>query len=95
MSDVEIGENTVIDKAIIADGCVIGSDCEIGVGEEKPNKLKEAVYSFGLATIGENSVIPSGVKIGKNTAIAGETEPADYPDGILDSGEYIVKAGGK
>ena len=95
MSDVVIGENTVIDKAIIADGCIIGSDCEIGVGEEKPNKLKEAVYSFGLATIGENSVIPSGVKIGKNTAIAGETEPADYPDGILDSGEYIVKAGGK
>ena len=63
------------------------------MGEEKPNKLKEAVYSFGLATIGENSVIPSGVKIGKNTAISGETTPEDYPDGVLASGETLDKAG--
>ena len=46
-------------------------------------------------TIGENSVIPPDVKIGKNTAISGVTTPEDYPDGLLDSGEYIVKAGGK
>lgn len=95
MSDAVIGENTVIDKAIIAEECNIGSNCTLGVGEEKPNKLKAAVYTDGLVTIGENTVIPSGVKIGKNTAIAGVTEPADYPDGILDSGEYIVKAGGR
>ena len=44
-------------------------------------------------TIGEDSVIPSGVKVGKNTAIAGVTAKEDYPDGILASGESIVKAG--
>lgn len=95
MANVEIGENTVINKAIIAENCKIGSGCELGIGEEKPNKLKKAVYAFGLVTIGEDSVIPSNVKIGKNTAISGVTEPADYPDGLLDSGEYIIKAGGK
>ena len=31
--------------------------------------------------------------IGKNTAISGVTEKADYPDGILESGEVIIKAG--
>ena len=37
---------------------------------------------------------PEGVKIGKNTAISGVTEPGDYTDGQLESGGYIVKAGG-
>ena len=95
MEGVTIGENVVIDKAIIAEDTVIGDGAILGVGEEKPNKLKESVYAFGLVTIGEKSVIPPDVKIGKNTAISGVTTPEDYPDGLLDSGEYIVKAGGK
>ena len=28
------------------------------------------------------------------TAIAGETTVGDYPDGLLESGNYIIKAGG-
>ena len=50
------------------------------------------VYTDGLVTIGEDSVIPAGVRIGKNTAIIGKTEAADYPEGILESGESIIKA---
>ena len=34
----------------------------IGIGSEAPNKLKPNIYSGGLATIGEKSVIPSGVQ---------------------------------
>ena len=44
-------------------------------------------------TVGEDSVIPDGVKIGKNTAISGATDKEDYPNGILESGEVIIKAG--
>lgn len=44
-------------------------------------------------TIGENSVIPSSVQIGKNTAISGVTEAEDYPNGVLESGETLIKAG--
>ena len=40
-------------------------------------------------------MIPNNVKIGKNTAISGETTPEDYPNGILESGETITKAGDK
>ena len=60
---------------------------------EVPNKEKPSVYSFGLVTIGENSVIPADVKIGINTAIVGETTPEDYPDGELASGETLNKEG--
>jgi len=93
MKETYIGKNANITKAIIAENCIVEDDVQLGVGEEKPNKLKEGVYSSGLVTVGENSVIPNGVSVGKNTAISGVTTKADYPDGLLDSGEYIVKAG--
>ena len=77
----------------MAENTEIGARSQIGVGEEAPNKLKPAVYAFGLAVIAENTVIPPDVKIGKNTAVAGVTVKEDYPDGILVSGETLDKAG--
>ena len=93
MRDTVIGDNVTIDKSIIAENCKIGSNVELGFCDEKPNVLNENIYGFGLVTIGEDSVIPDGVKIGKNTAISGETYIEDYQDGILPGGEVIIKAG--
>lgn len=93
MRDCEIGENTVVEKAIVADGCKIGRDVHLGIGDYAPSKLNPKVYAFDLVTVGEGSVIPNGVRVGKNTAIAGETTAEDYPDGLLASGEYIIKEG--
>ena len=95
MKGAVIGENVIMDKAIIAEDCHIGNDVKIGVGQYAPNKFNPKVYAFDLATIGESSVIPDHVSIGKNTAISGITETSDYPNGILESGESIIKAGVK
>lgn len=93
MKDVTIGKGCVVDKSIIAEKCKIGDNVTLGIGSDVPNKLKPAIYSFGLVTIGENSVVPGGVQIGKNTAISGVTSKEDYPNGVLDSGETLIKAG--
>ena len=93
MNGTCIGDGTVVEKAIIAENVTVGNNCVLGIGEDVPNKLKPHIYSFGLVTIGENSVVPDGVKIGMNTAISGKTTSEDYPDGILESGETIDKAG--
>ena len=93
MKDVSIGKGCVIDKSIIAENCEIGDNVTFGMGSDVPNKLKPAVYSFGLVTVGENSVIPGQVQIGKNTAISGVTSKEDYPNGVLESGETLIKAG--
>ena len=74
MGSSYIDEGTVIDKSIIAESVKVGKNCKLGVGEEKPNNYKPDVYAFGLCTIGDDSVIPDGVSIGKNTAISGKTE---------------------
>ena len=93
MSSTVIGKGTVVDKSIIAENVTVGANCRLGVGEEVPNKVKPDVYAFGLVTIGENTTIPDGVEIGKNTAISGQTEASDYPDGKLAGGETLIKVG--
>ena len=93
MKGVEIGHDTKVNKAIVAENTVIGWECEIGVGEEKPNVWKPDIYTDGMVTIAENSVIPNYVRIGKNTAISGGTTVDDYPSGRLESGENIIKVG--
>lgn len=93
MKNTRIGEGCTIDKAIIAEETEISDGVVLGVGADIPNKVQPKIYSFGLVTIGENSYIPPNVKVGKNTAISGATTPDDYPEGVLDSGETLIKAG--
>ena len=94
MKGSTIGAGTKITKAIVAEDVCIGANCELGVGEFKPSTYDARVYNADLVTIGERTIIPAGVKVGKNTAIWGETTAEDYPNGLLDSGDAIVKAGG-
>lgn len=93
MKSSKIGKGTIINKSVVAENVEIGDNVELGIGDDVVNYLEPHIYSFGLVTIGEGSYIPSNVKVGKNTAIAGETIPDDYPDGVLASGESLIKAG--
>ena len=93
MQGVHVGEGAVLERSIVAENCVIGDHSVLGIGNDAPNRTKPEVYSYGLAVLGENTVIPPGVKIGKNTAVTGVTTPEDYPDGRLESGETLDKAG--
>ncbi|NLZ80254.1 MAG: glucose-1-phosphate adenylyltransferase [Clostridiales bacterium] len=93
MKDSIIRLGTIVNKSIIAERVEIGEGVEIGIGEMAESKLDPEVYAFEIATIAEGSYIPPNVKIGKNTAIQGITEEVDYPNGILESGDYIIKAG--
>ena len=83
----------MIRDSIVMNNTVVGEGCELGVGEYAESKYDPKVYQADLVTIGEHSVIPDGVKIGKNTAIKGITVPEDYPAGLLESGGYIIKEG--
>ena len=93
MSDTKFGENCVVDKAIIAEEVVIGDNVTLGIGSDVPNKMRPDIYNSGLVTIGEKTVIPADVQIGKNTALSGVTSKEDYVGGVLESGETLIKAG--
>ncbi|MCR5715840.1 MAG: glucose-1-phosphate adenylyltransferase [Lachnospiraceae bacterium] len=92
MDDTVVGENCTIEKAIIAEAVTIGDDVQLGVGEEVDNETNANIYNHGLVTIGEKTVIPNQVTIGKNVCIGGLTDKADYPNGELPSGKTLIKA---
>lgn len=93
MNGTQIGSGCHIHKAIMAENVHIGDNCELGVGDEKDNREHPNIYCNGLVTLGEGTVVPEGVKIGKNTVVAGVTAPGDYPNGMLDSGESLIRGG--
>ena len=93
MQNTTVGNGTVINKAIVAESVTIGNNCHVGFGDMAESKLDTKIYNSDLATIGENTVIPDNITIGRNTAVSGVTTLEDYKDGILESGGYIIKAG--
>ena len=93
MNNTVVGEGCELNKAIVAENVSIGDGVKLGIGEEAENDIAPHIYNSGIATVGEKSVIPKGVSIGKNTVVFGVTESADYPDGILPGGKSIIKAG--
>ena len=93
MNQTRIGEGCEINKAIIAENVVVGNQVKLGVGEEAENDTAPHIYNHGLVTIGEKSVIPDGISVGKNSVISGVTAAADYEDSQLASGKTLIKAG--
>lgn len=92
MNNTVIGPGCEVYKAIIAENVQIGKGVKLGVGGEAENDTAPHIYNHGLVTVGEKSVIPEGVSVGKNTVISGVTTAADYADGYLASGKTLIKA---
>ena len=93
MNNAIIHENSELNKSIIAENTVIGAGCVLGTFDEAPNETDPHIYTNGLVTVGEDSVIPDNIRVGKNSVISGVTDASDYPDGILESGKTLIKNG--
>ena len=93
MNHTVIGDNCELNKAIIAEHTVIGANTKLGIGEEKENETDPHIYSHGIVCVGEKSVVPEGITVGKNACIFGVTSEADYKNNMLESGKTLNKAG--
>lgn len=93
MNETYIGKNCEVNKGIIAENVVIGNDVKLGVGEEVENDTAPHIYNHGLVTVGEKTVVPDGVSVGKNSVVSGKTTAEDYPEMQLGSGKTLIKAG--
>ena len=93
MNRTEIGRGCELYKAIVAEDAVLGDDVKLGIGDEAENETDPHIYNHGIVTIGEKSVVPPGVTVGKNSVIFGRTVQTDYADNYLTSGKTLIKAG--
>ncbi len=93
MNRTEIGKKCELNKAIVAEDAVIGNDVKLGVGEEAENETDPHIYNHGIVTVGERSIIPDHISVGKNSVIFGRTGEEDYENACLASGKTLIKAG--
>ncbi len=93
MNNSVIGKNCELYKVIAAEGVNISDSVKAGIGDEVENEIAPHIYNSGIVTIGEQSVIPVGVTIGKNTVVFGDTTPEDYDNAYLPSGKALIKEG--
>ena len=93
MNNAVIHEGCELNKSIIAENTVIGANCILGAFDEVPNETDPHIYTHGLVTVGEDSVVPDGIRVGKNSVISGVTDASDYPDQTLGSGKTLIKVG--
>ncbi len=85
-----IGENCVIENAIIAERVVIGDGVVIGEGEYAESELDKKIYNSIVTVVGMDSVVPEGVRIGKNVVIGVDVKPEDFKSKEIPSGGYVL-----
>ena len=93
MNKTVIGAGCELNKAIVAENVIIQDQVKLGMGEEAENETHPQIYNQGLVCIGEKSVLPAGLTVGKNSCIYGVTTPEDYQGLELPSGKTLIKAG--
>lgn len=91
MSDTVIKDNCLIDKSIISEESIIGDNVQVGVGENIVSKEAPHLYYSGISVIGEKTIVPDNIVIGKNCDLYGTLTSEDFINNTLESGESMIR----
>jgi glucose-1-phosphate adenylyltransferase len=89
MTDTVIGERAIVDHAILDKNIVVGARSHVGFGDDcTPNEAQPDLCT-GITVVGKNTVIPVGIKIGRNCFIACDLEESDFDSDLIASGSTV------
>jgi glucose-1-phosphate adenylyltransferase len=71
MTDAVIGEDAVVDHAILDKRVRVGAKAWVGWGDDRTPNVPAGLHS-GLTVCGKNTPIPDHMRIGRNCAIAAD-----------------------
>ncbi len=89
MPNTVIGEEAVIDRAIIDKEVQIERSCMVGTGEDVVNKLHPHLLDTGVTVLGEKVRLPRGTQVGRNVLIFPFVGAGDLPGSHIESGETL------
>jgi len=73
--DAVIEAGAIVDRCIVDKNVVIGAGAHVGEGDDNtPNATLPEVLNTGLTLIGENSVVPEGLVLGRNVVVHPRSE---------------------
>ena len=96
MTNTVIRRNATLDCAILDKEVVVGSEAQIGYGEDRtPNRLEPANLSTGITVLGKRVKVPPSLKLGRNVRVDALVSEADFEDTrragqLIPSGETVL-----
>ena len=96
MFDSVIRSGAVVDRAILDKEVVVGPGAIVGDGPDfdTPNRQEPGRLNTGITVVGKRTVVPRGVRIGRNVKVAGDLRPTDFTTRVVRTGASI-EAGGR
>jgi len=89
MTDTIIGERAIVDHAILDKNIVVGARSHVGFGDDcTPNEAQPDLCT-GITVVGKNTIIPAGIKIGRNCFIACDLQESDFDTDLIASGSTV------
>ncbi len=74
LHETVIEAGAVVDNCIIDKNCIISRDAKVGFGDDNtPNEALPQALNTGLTIVGKDSVIPSGIVLGRNVTLGSGT----------------------
>jgi len=93
MFDSVIRSGAVVDRAILDKEVVVGPGAIVGEGADlsTPNRQEPGRLFTGITVVGKRSVVPRGVRIGRNVKIGGDVRTSDYLTRVVKSGATVER----
>jgi glucose-1-phosphate adenylyltransferase len=91
MFDSVIRSGAVVDRAILDKEVVVGQGAIVGDGPDfdTPNRQEPSRLNTGITVVGKQSIVPRGVRLGRNVKIGEQVRAADYPSRTVRSGGTV------
>jgi glucose-1-phosphate adenylyltransferase len=95
MFDSVIRAGAVVDRAILDKEVVVGQGAIVGEGpyDGPPNKAEPGRLNTGITVVGKQSIVPRGMRLGRNVKVGGGVKSADYTTRVIRSGGSVEPAG--
>jgi glucose-1-phosphate adenylyltransferase len=82
LTDTNIGAGAVIERAVIDKNCVVGRNARVG-------KIADDADNLGIVTIGKNTHLPTGIRVGRGARIGSDLESEDFAEMTIKENAYI------
>jgi glucose-1-phosphate adenylyltransferase len=93
MFDTVIRSGAVVDRAILDKEVVVGKGAIVGDGPDldTPNRSEPGRLNTGITVVGKQSVLPRGIRLGRNVRIGYRVRSADFTTRSVRSGGSVER----
>jgi glucose-1-phosphate adenylyltransferase len=91
MFDTVVRSGAVVDRAILDKEVVVGSAAIVGDGPDydTPNRQEPGRLNTGITVVGKQSVVPRGVRLGRNVKVGERVKSGDFATRVVKSGGTV------